>query len=235
MQTVVLPTNQETTVTPFPLSWAVLCAVISFSISLIAILQHSGVNLVNLSVLADYPQAFSEYIAETIGYSFGLPVIHIALASFLKSMRNSNTRRKIFIGWAIVVVIANFSFMAWPGAPTYKPEKSVRASPSSLVKQQESPTIVTAVSARTGQFAISPVFERAGNFSHGLAPVQQGGKWGYIDKAGKMVINLQFGDASSFGANGLARVTVGGSGPEFDWKSGKSSCTGRLVTLISLA
>ncbi len=103
-----LPTKQEAAVTPVPLSWAVACAVISFSISLIIILKKLGVNLENFTALVGHPAAFSEFIAEAIGVSFGLPVIHVALASIFESMRNSNTRRKIFIGWAIVVVIANF-------------------------------------------------------------------------------------------------------------------------------
>jgi hypothetical protein len=34
------------------------------------------------------------------------------------------------------------------------------------------------------------------------------GRWGYIDKSGKFVINPQFDEASPF-ADGLARVKVG--------------------------
>jgi hypothetical protein len=36
-----------------------------------------------------------------------------------------------------------------------------------------------------------------------------GGRWGFIEKTGKMVIYPQFDEAMSF-ANGLARVKMGG-------------------------
>ena len=42
-----------------------------------------------------------------------------------------------------------------------------------------------------------------------LAHVRIGGKWGYIDPAGKMVINPQFDAASPF-SEGLAHVRIGG-------------------------
>ena len=93
-----------------PLSWAVVCAVISFSVSLVFILRSLGATLSDVSVLTSNPQIISEPIAEAIGYSFGLPLLHVALVSFFKSMRNRSARRKIFIGWAIVVIIANFVF-----------------------------------------------------------------------------------------------------------------------------
>ena len=41
-----------------------------------------------------------------------------------------------------------------------------------------------------------------------LFPVEIGGKWGYIDKAGKIVINPQFDDAFDF-SEGLAPVAIG--------------------------
>src|SRR5215210_5075611 len=42
----------------------------------------------------------------------------------------------------------------------------------------------------------------------GLFPVRQDGKWGYINKAGEVVIKLQFDDAWDF-SEGLAYVRVG--------------------------
>src|SRR5690349_16951823 len=41
-----------------------------------------------------------------------------------------------------------------------------------------------------------------------LRPVQQGGKWGYVDAGGRFVIGPQFDDAHSF-SEGLAAVLVG--------------------------
>ncbi|NDJ21645.1 WG repeat-containing protein [Nostoc sp. B(2019)] len=48
-------------------------------------------------------------------------------------------------------------------------------------------------------------FRYSGNFSQGLAPVQVGNKWGYIDKRGRMVIPPKFACADDF-SEGLAAV-----------------------------
>ena len=80
-----------------------------------------------------------------------------------------------------------------------------------------------------GRIAVKPVdnIYRAWDFSHGLARVNIGGghggsecdeifggKWGFIDKQGKMVIDPQFDAVRPF-ANGLAVVRIG------DDKTGK--------------
>jgi len=39
-----------------------------------------------------------------------------------------------------------------------------------------------------GESIIFPSFDNAGDFADGLAPVQIGDKWGYIDHGGKVVI-----------------------------------------------
>lgn len=82
---------------------------------------------------------------------------------------------------------------------------------------------------------IEPQYYRTGKFSEGLAPVMMGGelkkaemtingkkitpdepyqlhpgKWGYIDKTGKVIIKPQFGVATHF-SEGLAAVTTGDS------------------------
>jgi hypothetical protein len=44
---------------------------------------------------------------------------------------------------------------------------------------------------KTGKIAIAPQFSFAYPFSEGLAVVQMGFQWGYIDKTGNMVIKLQ--------------------------------------------
>jgi hypothetical protein len=80
-----------------------------------------------------------------------------------------------------------------------------------------------------GKVVVEPQFDRAGEFSEGLAPVCIGlceyaatddgtpsptekgriyrGKWGFIDTQGKMVINPRFSMAEEF-QKGLAPVTV---------------------------
>ncbi len=54
-------------------------------------------------------------------------------------------------------------------------------------------------SHKTGEWVINPQFGRASPFSEGLARVRIGdadtGKYGFIDKPGKMVINKQVGNA----------------------------------------
>jgi hypothetical protein len=45
-------------------------------------------------------------------------------------------------------------------------------------------------------------------FSEGLATVELGNKWGFINRSGKMVINPQFDFADSF-SEGLAKVIPG--------------------------
>nr|NQU90583.1 WG repeat-containing protein [Bacteroidota bacterium] len=60
------------------------------------------------------------------------------------------------------------------------------------------------------EWVIEPQFDAGWNFSEGLAPVGKGKdyktrKWGYIDKTGKLVIDYQFDDASSF-SEGRAEV-----------------------------
>jgi hypothetical protein len=55
-------------------------------------------------------------------------------------------------------------------------------------------------------FAIPPKFEYAGQFSEGLAPVIIGGKKGYINKSGVLVIDAQHYDAIYPFSNGLAKV-----------------------------
>lgn len=59
----------------------------------------------------------------------------------------------------------------------------------------------------TGKFAIQASFEKVGNFSGGLAPVQRNGKWGYINKQGDFVIQPQYKEADEF-RNGLALVSM---------------------------
>lgn len=51
-------------------------------------------------------------------------------------------------------------------------------------------------------------FDNARDFSEGLAPVLKEGKWGYIDKSGRLVIEPRFDNAQPF-ADGRALVKVG--------------------------
>ena len=45
---------------------------------------------------------------------------------------------------------------------------------------------------------IDPRFDKALDFYGGLAPVNDGKKWGYVDNTGKMAIPAEFDDALPF-------------------------------------
>lgn len=71
----------------------------------------------------------------------------------------------------------------------------------------------------SGGFAIDTLYDAAGDFSEGLAPVGKGdwrgdrfhGIWGYVDRTGRMAIAPAFESATGF-RNGRALVRVPGSG-----------------------
>lgn len=62
---------------------------------------------------------------------------------------------------------------------------------------------------RDGDFVIAPRFDRAWYFENGLARVQVGDQWGYIDREGRFAITPRFDRAWDF-ENGLALVEVDG-------------------------
>lgn len=62
----------------------------------------------------------------------------------------------------------------------------------------------------TNDEVITPVYERAMQFSEGLAAVRINGEFGYIDRSGSLVIHPQFDMAGPF-YQGLAEVLIDGS------------------------
>ncbi|WP_409344577.1 WG repeat-containing protein [Paenibacillus sp. MBLB4367] len=80
--------------------------------------------------------------------------------------------------------------------------------------------IVPMAYAETAQpFAISPQYDDARSFSEGLAAVQIGGKWGYIDHTGKTVVEPKYKLANNF-SEGFASVQLNGKWGFID-KSGQ--------------
>jgi hypothetical protein len=63
------------------------------------------------------------------------------------------------------------------------------------------------LATKEGKALSTEVYQNALPFHEGLAAVQQHGKWGFIDEAGKTVVALRFADARSF-FGGLARVRL---------------------------
>ena len=57
------------------------------------------------------------------------------------------------------------------------------------------------------EIAFEQPFEVARPFSEGLAVIRTGGKYGYIDRTGQVVIEPQFDDAEDF-SDGMACITI---------------------------
>ena len=72
-----------------------------------------------------------------------------------------------------------------------------------------------------GSIVIPAKYDRAGNFSEGLAWVKTGGKYGYIDKSGAMVIPAKY-DYALYFSEGLAQVKT-------DYKWGFIDKSGAMV------
>lgn len=70
-------------------------------------------------------------------------------------------------------------------------------------------------------FIIEPKFEKAGNFSEGIAPAKGMGKWGYINKSGKWEISPSFDNALGV-SNGIA-LTYQSTGFVFIDRTGRQS------------
>ena len=70
------------------------------------------------------------------------------------------------------------------------------------VSQRDSPRVSlnkkAAFIGTKGNVAIDFRFDSCRSFSEGLAAVMIGGKWGYIDKSGKMVIEPRLTEAEPF-------------------------------------
>ena len=105
-------------------------------------------------------------------------------------MKTSLTRR--LLGGVLMVLLLTAAGCSSP---------SKTATPASAA--------TNATTAKTGTIVIKPQFDSAERFSDGLAAVNMGAQWGFIDKTGHYVINPQFDFAQSF-SDGLAAVRIGG-------------------------
>ena len=80
----------------------------------------------------------------------------------------------------------------------------------------------------TGKLVIPLCFDKAGDFSEGLARFERDGNWGYIDMTGSVVIEPKFPWAEEF-SEGLAHVQISGESLGYDGKWGFIDKTGKLV------
>lgn len=87
-----------------PLSLAIAVFLIAYTTVFVTFF-HQDYGAENLPKLANNLEAFFEYAAQAAGGTAILPLIHVLIASIFKSKRNSFTRRKIFIGWSIFIIV----------------------------------------------------------------------------------------------------------------------------------
>lgn len=88
---------------PTSLALAIVLSVISFCIVFYTAVKHDYSASPIMDIVRE-PVLFQSYISRAIGGSIFIPLIHMGIASFFKSKRNSSTRRRIFIGWAVVII-----------------------------------------------------------------------------------------------------------------------------------
>ncbi len=87
-----------------------LAITISLASFLFAFVQtwvhHHGLGtLSRIDTAFSHPGALGELIAEAFGASLFFPTVHVGVASLFKSMRNPSSRRRIFIGWGIFIIL----------------------------------------------------------------------------------------------------------------------------------
>ena len=87
-----------------------------------------------------------------------------------------------------------------------------------------------ATTARTGTYVVKPTYSDAQDFSEGLAAVQVGDAWGFIDTTGKLVIERFLNPKQGFNSrfsDGLCAVNFQPGGQDAKW--GFIDRTGKVV------
>jgi hypothetical protein len=99
----VQPPTQKSTF-HFPVVALLLFGAAVFLIAFKLIARNAGIPALelanNLPVLANHPQAVTEYLAEATGMALVMPTIHSAVVLPFKRMRNRNTVARVFTGWS---------------------------------------------------------------------------------------------------------------------------------------
>lgn len=86
------------------LALAIVLSLISFLMVFITTVKHDFGASPVMEIVKE-PVLFQSYLSRAFGGSLFMPLIHVGIASFFKSKRNSSTRRRIFISWAIVIIV----------------------------------------------------------------------------------------------------------------------------------
>ena len=88
------------------LALAVILSLASFLFAFVQTWIHSfGLDTFpKIATVLNHPGALSGLIAESVGASLLAPVVHVAIASIFKGKRNPSSRRRIFIGWSLVII-----------------------------------------------------------------------------------------------------------------------------------
>ena len=89
---------------PTSLALAIVLSLISFAMVFFVTVKHDFGASPVMDIVKE-PVLFQSYISRAFGGSVFIAVIHVAIASLFKSKRNSSTRRRIFIGWAIAIIL----------------------------------------------------------------------------------------------------------------------------------
>ena len=81
-----------------------------------------------------------------------------------------------------------------------------------------------------GKWVIPPRYEGAMRFQEGLCGVKKGGKWGVIDKTGRVTIGFKFGEIEASGFwNGVCHVRMFKKANNIDGRSGLIDKRGRWI------
>lgn len=94
-----------------PLMLAVILSLSAYAVTFFAWFYEDHGVLFS-SVVFDHPAALSEYLAGALGGSLIFPIVHVGVASFFKSKRNPSSRRNIFIGWSIAIIVIRILMVA---------------------------------------------------------------------------------------------------------------------------
>lgn len=96
------------------LALAVILSLASLSIAFVRswVDSFGWQTLSKMATVLGHPSVLSELVVEAAGASLFFPAVHVAIASLFKSKRNPSSRRRIFIGWGLLLILLS-AFTLW--------------------------------------------------------------------------------------------------------------------------